>query len=64
MERIKFADGETDDMPSEMAEFMIREMFRTKRRQFASLARSYYLALHGGIQESAAEPDDEGGEPF
>jgi hypothetical protein len=60
-ERIPFADGETDDMPSEMAEFMIRELFRTKRRQFASLARSYYLALHGGIQETAEE---EGGEPF
>jgi hypothetical protein len=60
MERIKFAHGASDDMPPEMAEFMLRELFRTKRRQFAALARSYYLALHGGITETGPEPEDEG----
>lgn len=54
-ERIKFADGPTDDVPAEMAEYMLRELFRKRRGLFASTARSYYLALHGGAQESDGE---------
>lgn len=57
-ERIKFADGPTDDVPAEMAEFMLRDIFRKRRGLFASTARAYYLALHGG-QENDAEMAEE-----
>ena len=57
-ERIKFADGATDDVPAEMAEFMLRDIFRKRRGLFASTARAYYLALHGG-QETADEMAEE-----
>jgi hypothetical protein len=58
-ERIKFGPGRTDDMPVEMAEFMIQELFRRNRSAFAGAARRYFLELHGGSKEIASETAEE-----
>ena len=58
-ERIQFADGRSDDMPVEMAEAMLRDIFRRRRRVFADAARTYYLGLPGGQADEADEGKQE-----
>lgn len=46
--RIRFARGETDIMPPEMASYVLARLYGKNRKNFANYMRDYYLDAPGG----------------
>lgn len=45
--RVKFSAGATDDMPLEMAEFILARLYGLRRDLFAKYAGEYWKTRHG-----------------
>lgn len=45
--RVTFAAGPTDDMPLDMAEFILHELYGLRRDLFARYAAEYWKRRHG-----------------
>lgn len=45
--RVRFAAGETDEMPLDMAEFIMRKLYGQRRDIFARYAGEYWKTRHG-----------------